>query len=64
MNVDSVMSGMNDFNKQCLSNFNRTIDIEYKKMCDIMHENVENSIMTMIGKDLYDYSDINVFAKR
>ena len=56
MNVIDIKSGLNTFNKKCLDEFKKSMDIEYTKICDKMEKEMQKNIMTMVGKDLYDYS--------
>ena len=62
MNVTNVKSCLNEFNKKCLDEFKKSMDVEYINMCDKMAKEVQENIMTQVGKDLYDYSDVRIHS--
>ena len=58
MNPNDIKSQLSVFNESCLSFFRDSMEREYKVMCRKMEDNLQKSIMTMVGKDIYDYSHV------
>lgn len=58
MNPSNIKSDINLYNNLCFEKFNENMKIAYKKVCDKINENMHENIMNMVGKDLYDYSEL------
>jgi hypothetical protein len=50
------------YKTECFERFKNTLEQEYKKMFESIDGKIQENIMNCVGRDLYDYSDIDDLA--